>query len=192
MSRSIARVGGTAIVISLLVASPSSLVAQGQRVNPDAKLLQDFKQRVDKYMELHNKLEKQAPPLKKTDDQAEIKAAQAALADSIRRARETATQGEIFTPEIAALLRRFMYPEVQGREGKQTKNRIKDEGPAAIALKVNAAYPESAALPTVPPNLLASLPPLPKDLEYRIVGRDLILRDVHANLIVDFIPKAIQ
>jgi hypothetical protein len=61
-----------------------------------------------------------------------------------------------------------------------------------MVLKVNARYPEAAPLPTVPPNLLASLPPLPKDLEYRIVGNDLILRDVHANVIIDFIPMAIR
>ena len=40
-------------------------------------------------------------------------------------------------------------------------------------------------------NLLATLPQLPEDLEYRIVGKDLILRDVHANVIVDFIPGII-
>jgi hypothetical protein len=36
--------------------------------------------------------------------------------------------------------------------------------------------------------LLDVLPRLPEELEYRFVGRDLILRDVKANLIVDFIP----
>jgi hypothetical protein len=59
-------------------------------------------------------------------------------------------------------------------------------------LKVNAVYPENAPLPTIPPNLLANLAQLPKDLEYRIVGRALILRDVHANLIVDYIPNAVR
>jgi hypothetical protein len=59
-------------------------------------------------------------------------------------------------------------------------------------LKVNSRYPATAPLPTVPPNLLVRLPQLPEELEYRIVNRDLILRDVNANLIVDFIPSAIQ
>ena len=40
--------------------------------------------------------------------------------------------------------------------------------------------------------LLANLPKLPEDLEYRIIGHTLILRDVHANIIVDYLPKAIQ
>jgi hypothetical protein len=33
---------------------------------------------------------------------------------------------------------------------------------------------------------------LPEELEYRIVGKNLILRDTGADLIVDFIPDAIK
>jgi hypothetical protein len=36
------------------------------------------------------------------------------------------------------------------------------------------------------------LPTLPRGLEYRIIGTDLILLDQPANLIVDFIRNAIQ
>jgi len=44
----------------------------------------------------------------------------------------------------------------------------------------------------VPPNVLASLPPLPKDIEYRFVNKHLILRDARANLIIDYIPNALS
>jgi len=163
-----------------------------QKVNPDAQLQQDFKKHVDDYVQLHKRLEKQAPPLKKKEDQAKIAASQEALAKSIRAERATTKQGEIFTPEIAKLFRRLMYPELNGTEGAATKKVLKEDAPAAIPLKVNVEYPEKAALPTVPPNLLLNLPQLPEELEYRIVGKNLILRDVHANIIVDFIPQAIQ
>ena len=53
---------------------------------------------------------------------------------------------------------------------------------------MNADYPETAALATVPPLILARLPRLPDGLEYRFMGRDLILRDTNANLIVDLDP----
>jgi hypothetical protein len=182
----------TAIAILLSFGFVAAVGAQDPKVNPDAQLLADFKQRVDKYMELHKRLEDQSPPLKKTDDPAKIKASQDALAKAIRAERASAKHGDIFTPEISALFRRLMYPETKGQEGAETKKAIKDDAPAAVPLKVNAKYPEGAPLPTVPPNLLASLPQLPEDLEYRIIGRDLILRDVHANLIVDFLPKAIR
>jgi hypothetical protein len=55
---------------------------------------------------------------------------------------------------------------------------------------VNVTYPEGAALATVPPLILNRLPPLPDGIEFRFMGRDLILRDSNANLIVDFIHEA--
>ena len=43
----------------------------------------------------------------------------------------------------------------------------------------------------VDPLILKRLPPLSDGIEYRFMGRDLILRDAHANLIVDFIHEAV-
>jgi len=36
-----------------------------------------------------------------------------------------------------------------------------------------------------------NLPRLPRELQYRIVGRALLLYDTQADLIVDFIPDAV-
>jgi len=163
-----------------------------ERVNPDALLMRDFQKRVDAYMDLHKKLEKESPPEKETKDPAKIKASEDVLAQKLQAARADAKAGDIFTPEIRQLFRRLMYPELKGAEGAETKQTLKDDAPKGVPMKVNAKYPEAAPLPTVPPNLLAALPKLPEDLEYRIVNKDLILRDVHANLIVDFIPNAIR
>jgi hypothetical protein len=163
-----------------------------QPVNADARVQADFKDRVDKYMELHNRLEKDSPPLKETKNPAEIKLSEDVLAKKIREARKTARQGEIFTPEVQQLFRRLMYPETVGTAGKEAKEAIEEDAPARVPIKVNAHYPEGAPLPTVPPNFLAALPKLPEDLEYRIIDKHLILRDVHANVIVDFIPNAIR
>ena len=57
-------------------------------------------------------------------------------------------------------------------------------------LAVNSTYPISAPFSTVPPSVLMALPPLPKELEFRFVGRNLILRDTKANMIVDVLPEA--
>lgn len=182
-----------AVLMSCGIAT-TTLALQGQKVNPDAQVLQDFTKRVESYMDVHNRLEKKGPPLKTTEDPAKIKASQDSLAGLIRAERKDAKQGEIFTPQIAALFRRLMYPEVKGEQGKETKKALKEDAPppGQVTVKVNAGYPESAPLPSVPPNLLANLPKLPEDLEYRIIGRSLILRDVHANIIVDYMPNAIQ
>jgi hypothetical protein len=163
-----------------------------QAVNPDAKVLQDFKSRVDKYVEMRKELKKQTPPLEETKDPARIQAAQEGLAEKIRAARKEAKPGDIFTPDVKALFRRLMYPEIKGRDGEATKETIKEDAPKGVPLKVNASYPDSAPLPTVPPNLLAALPKLPEDLEFRFINRDMILLDVEANLIVDYIQNALR
>ena len=173
---------------------PAAQSGEPKKTNPDAELLVDFKKRIDDYMALHNKLEREAPPLKETKDPAKIKASQDVLAMKIREARKAARQGDIFTLEIRQLFRRLMYPEIKGREGRETKAAITEESHElkGVALKVNAEYPDKAPLMTVPPNILAALPRLPEDLEYRFVKRSMILLDTHANLIVDFVPNAIQ
>jgi hypothetical protein len=186
---------GIALLLSCGIVAAQSGTAQpkpGPHVNPEALVLADFKQRIDKYMEMHKRLEKEVPPLKKTEDPATIQASEDALAAAIRRDRANAKQGDIFTPQIAERLRSLMYPETTGQKGAETRKTIKEDAPVAVTLKVNAGYPDKAPLPTVPPNLLANLPQLPADLEYRIINRDLILRDVHANLIVDYVPRAIR
>jgi hypothetical protein len=181
-----------AVVLMLSCAPVAGSAGQAPAVNLDAKILQDFTSRIGAYVTMQKKLERESPPPKSTKDPAQIKAAQEALAARIREARANARQGDIFTPEIAALFRKLMSPEVKGPDAKATKQTVRDEAPAAITLKVNASYPENQPLPTVPPNLLAALPRLPESLEFRFVNNDLILRDVHANLIVDYIPKALQ
>lgn len=165
------------------------------QTNADALLMKDFKDRIDAYMKLHDRQEKGDAKQKETSKPEKIKASQDELAARIQAARKDAKPGDVFTPEIRQLFRRLMYPEMKGPDASETKKTTReDEGlpTKGQILKVNARYPDSSPLPTVPPNLLVRLPQLPEELEYRIVKRDLILRDVNANLIIDFIPNAIQ
>ena len=69
-----------------------------------------------------------------------------------------------------------------------------DENPVDLAsykLKVNARYPDSVPVTTVPVDVLQTLPKLTEDLEYRFIGDALILFDVHAHIIADYIEHAI-
>lgn len=161
-------------------------------VNEIAALQVDFKHRIDNYLEIRKQAAKDAPSFSETKDPAKIKAAEAALAARIQTLRASAQPGDIFTAAIQKTFRKLLAPELKGEEGQDTKATLKDDAPKAVPLKVNAKYPEKAALPTVPSNLLLSLPTLPKELEYRIIGNNLILRDTEADLIVDFIPNAIK
>jgi hypothetical protein len=167
--------------------------------NADALVLQDFQKRVSAYMTIHKAAAKDALPIRQTNNPGEIKAAQESLGAAIRMARADAKAGDVLTPEIKNKFRRLMYPTVQGTSGRETKEELeedvheKDEGtPKAVPLKINATYPEGNPLPTTPPNVLKNLPRLPEELEYRIVDKNLIIRDVQANIIVDYIAGAIQ
>jgi hypothetical protein len=161
--------------------------------NPDALALADFQERVKEYVEVHKEAAKDAPALKETSDPAKIREAQLALAKKIAAARTNAQPGDIFTPEVRTRFRQLMYPELKGAEGRETRQEIKEDKPTKpVPFKVNAPYPEGEPLPTMPPNVLQNLPQLPEELEYRIIGKTLILRDVKANIIVDFVPNAMR
>ena len=68
---------------------------------------------------------------------------------------------------------------------------VEDENFVHIPATVNGDYPAGRSISPMPTCLLAALPPLSPELQYRFVGRDLILWDVHAGLIVDFVTNAI-
>jgi hypothetical protein len=57
---------------------------------------------------------------------------------------------------------------------------------------VNGAYPKDMALQSTPSTLLQNFPSLPKEIEYRVVGRKLVLRDIEANLIVDYADDVVR
>jgi hypothetical protein len=69
---------------------------------------------------------------------------------------------------------------------------IMDDSPLEFDVDVNDTYSKERPLATMPPNILLTLPDLPRDIEYRFVGRRLILRDVRANIIIDEIPRALE
>lgn len=173
-------------VLALHVIAGSGCALKQPEPQPTGALL-DFKQRVDTYMTLQRELQTGAAATGQTKDPADIYASRGALAARIRTARADARQGDIFTPAVAATLRRAMNDEIRGRGAANTRASIRGDAPIAFRLQVNADYPEGAALPSVPPNVLAILPTLPEGLEYRIVDMHLIMRDQHANIVVDYL-----
>ena len=116
---------------------------------------------------------------------------QNSLASAIQAARADAREGDIFSPEARSEFRRIIVSELAGPNGKSARALIQEDRPRKLFLRVNAVYPGGVPLAAVPPSLLSSLPRLPREVEYRFVNRDLILLDVSANLIVDFIRDVV-
>jgi hypothetical protein len=179
------------VVFGLVLASmPVQIAVHAQAPNPDAQLLVDFKDRVDKYVATRKSADNAAPPLKQTEEPGQIHAAQQGLAERLKAARATAKQGDIFTPGIATQFRKLLRPETRDTG---TKEAIKEDNPGAIPFKINGPYPDKEPLATVPPNVLAALPKLPEnqDLDYRFAGKHLLLLDARANMIIDYVPNAL-
>ncbi len=63
------------------------------------------------------------------------------------------------------------------------------ELPEGAKVSINSLYPTTLPLATFPPKLLKAFPDLPPELEYRMVYRELILRDVEGNYVVDIMPE---
>jgi hypothetical protein len=158
------------------------------RVQVWGYIAEDFTARVLTYYELRRNLQKGLPVLRVTDYPAEIRNTQLALAERIRVARKGARSGEIFTPSIRVEFRKALSVEVDAN----TLGAIMDDNPGRFSHHINSIYRQGEPFATMPPNILAVLPRLPDDLQYRFLGRDLILLDTAANVILDRIPCAIQ
>lgn len=161
-----------------------SVVVQGTF---DPQTLAEFKRRIEDYAALRARLENGLPPLVVTTNPDEIEDFEHRLAERIDDARGS-RRGQIFIPSMEGQLKRML--ERQADPG--TIAAIMDDGPGEFDVDVNETYSKKYALATMPPNLLLMLPDLPKDLEYRFVGRHFILRDARANIIIDEIPYAIR
>jgi hypothetical protein len=164
---------------------------EGQPVNADARALEAMLERINDYAELHKKLEDTLPKLSKESTPEQIDKNQRALARLIQEKRRGAKAGDIFTPEAQVVIKRLLARVFAGPEGAALRASIMDENPVAIKLPVNSRYPDTVPLSTVPPQVLQGLPKLPEEMEFRFIGRHLILMDVHAHIIVDLIENAL-
>jgi hypothetical protein len=147
---------------------------------------QDFEARLRDYVALHKKLEAELPKLPDKASPEEIDRNQRALATRIAAARAGAREGDVFTPAVEDLLKRTVREVLTNPGGRNVRGSIEDENVPLPKLVVNGRYPDKVPLATMPAQVLAALPPLEEDLEYRFIGRRLVLLDVHAHLIVDF------
>jgi hypothetical protein len=199
VARRIMRLKHTSLAIALMVLFSSVGTPQTPTTNPDRDtpdfrvqvwgyMLTDFNTRVWSYADLRSKLEEGLPALTVTDDPGKIRRAMRALAQRIRVARAGAKEGEIFTPPISVEFRRVLLLEMTA----STWRTIMDDNPGEFSNEINGPYPDDKPLSTVPLNILAVLPRLPDDIQYRFLGRHLILLDTRASVIVDRIPYAIQ
>jgi len=180
------------ILLAFLCAGCASSRTHPASRPSDAKALEKFQKQTGEYVELHHKLESRLPPLAGPAPAAQVHEHLVALADLITSARRKAKQGDIFVSEVEPLIRERAQTVFASLHGAQDKADIRDEqSERSLPARVNERYPEDVPVSTVTASVLASLPPLPDVLEYRFLGRHLILIDVGARLIVDYLPDVL-
>jgi hypothetical protein len=171
------------ILLAGIVFSQSSTAASPEQIAAD------LQGRAKQYLDFRKKVAGSSP--KSNSTPSKITSAQNDLANKIRVARAGAKQGEIFTPEITRYVRRQIASRLSGRDGKRIRASLRHAEPVNITLQINQSYPDNVPLQSTPPSLLMSLPQLPTGLEYRLVGKELVIRDVDANIVVDYVANAL-
>jgi hypothetical protein len=186
-----------ALLVAFSLAAAGALAgqkaAQIKEQADDAAALKKFTMSVDGYLTLHRSIEKKLPALKNKEELPEMIAAhQQALARKIREARPNAKPGDIFTREVREAFRHLIRSAFQDPKTTVAHSTVQQQRTVqAVPLKVNGVYPDAVAETTFPSGLLQKLPQLPEELAYRIVGRDLVLVDSKANLVVDLFHEAL-
>jgi hypothetical protein len=179
-----------ALIAACLSISPVAVGGQTAAANPTAVSLAEFTKRVNEYAALHKQMAGKFGELDETKSPAEIATREKTLGEAIRAARPNAQQGDLFTQDVSAIFKKLIQQERRHRSPvvREQRKDAQEEVPA-FKPQVNQVYPTTFPLATFPPTLLKVLPPLPKEVEYRLVAGHLILRDTEANLIVDFISQ---
>jgi hypothetical protein len=151
----------------------------------------EFARATQAYANLHRTVAASLLPEEACADPEEIQRRAGQLAEALRTERSAARAGDVFTSAIASVFRRRLLEAVRQSalrgEAFEPQQAPWDEP----RLEVNDPFPWIAGQ-EMPQAILATLTPLPPELEYRFVYRDLVLLDVGANLVVDVLENALS
>ena len=189
----------TRLIVPLLVLASSlpALAVQTAKVGeipkpiitltPEEQSAADaFEARLKDYIAVHRKIEAALPHLSKNSTPQEIDKNQRAFLTQLAAERSEAKRGDFFTPPMEGLVLRTLEAVLAGPDGKTIKASIMDENPGVPNLKINDRYPDAVPLSTMPPQVLEPLPKLDEEMEYRFLGKRLVLLDTHSHMVVDF------
>jgi hypothetical protein len=157
----------------------------------DESAFASFNKAIVNYVHLKQRLRGEIPAWRVTDNSAEIIARSDAWAHAIQRARPGAQQGDFFDKVTADAIKERLARALEGTNVAALLSRINDEPALEAAPRVHLRFPDALPVATMPARVLGVLPALPAELEYRFVGRALVLRDRDAALILDYLPNAL-
>jgi len=190
-----------AIMLCLALPSTSSLAepvlqvqkehSQPAQTPGQKQTVKRFQKKVKAYVSLRERLERKLPNLSDQAKPEEIEAHKKVFEESVRKARVSAKPGDILSSDIASYIRNMIKAEFKGTDRKEVRETILEADTKGVPLRVNYSYPETKEFAESPPTLLLKLPPLPKQVKYRFVGRHLLLVDRENGLIIDYMMNAL-
>jgi hypothetical protein len=180
---------GGVVAVAALVAVPRAH-AQYAVFDADAAL-RVFHERADSYAALHRRLAPPAAASSSTDPLSRL-LSRNYLASAVRSARRHAQQGEIFSPEIATLFRWMLADSIGELDGESFLTALNGGVPVPRGMHptINETY-TMAPVYRLPMHVRLGLPEIPAELDYRLAAHDLLLWDIYAGIVVDFIPDAV-
>lgn len=182
------------LIVVLFVGVPSAALGQAVADPPVPFHVQRFHLVVRDYALLHKQVERTLPPPRLADDADNLFVSWEAMATAMIRARPNAREVDFFEPEISDHIRQLIKDALARggyRPGDLLASNIEEADPACALPAVNQRFPWGRGA-LMWPGILEQLPGVPAELEYRFVGRDLVLLDVHADLVVDILRNAIR
>ena len=179
---------GTAAAM-VLIASRADGRDFARPADPNA-VLQTFHERVETYAALRRRVVRLAETLAPGDQLARFER-ERYVAAAIRAARCDAQQGAIFTHDIEAWFRQLVADSIGERDGEAFLAELGQGAvvPRGLHPTVNEPYSMTHVF-RLPAEVRLGLPLLPAELDYRVAARDLLLWDVAAGIVVDFVPDA--
>jgi hypothetical protein len=177
----------TILLTALLLAPP--ITAQPN----DERAFERYRTAVNAYAVLHHDAASALPEGRLCAAPEQLELLRLVLATQIRILRSDAREGDVFNPDISAVLRDRLaraladdeeWPDLSPSDFDNPEDR-------PVFLEVNGFFPPESD----PPRwraLFWALPSLPEELEYRFAGRDLVLLDSEAQLVVDILRDAIR
>lgn len=188
-SRFFTIIAAAAAAAALTIPGASAARAQSGILDPDAAL-RVFHENVESFASLHRRLAPPPTAARGADPLSRLLTGQY-LASAIRGSRRDAQQGDIFTPRVATVFRGLLSDSIGERDGETFLAELSggEIVPRGMHPTVNEPYSMTRVF-RVPPGVRLGLPPLPAELDYRIAAHDLLLWDIYAGIVVDFVPNA--
>lgn len=173
-------------LLGAILLGPGGLAAQSL-----AEVTADFDASVAEYLALRERLRSSIVPEHIIDPHIR-EIGGALLAVRISDARSGATAGDVFTLAMSDRIRDALHQSFDGPEVDALLAERYPRGlPDPDAAQLSASYAEKVAV-RAPAAILAVLPRVPMpELGYRLIGRDVVLWDEEAAIVVDIVFEAL-